>query len=234
MASVHEYKRLENSIIKKLKNSVVIAGHGIVRALQAIGSFLTRRYTVVFVPHSEKKVYNFQITVVSVFLFLLVTGGIVGAFFWYSASYSSTRSVLAGKDNRLREVQASLEQLRDERRRCCRRRGILRKPLTTLFPRWVPVIIPRSRRAAIWVLSLTFGRLLRECCRKLTISNGFPGTSVRRQGRLKNLERCTVPKAPCSARFPVYGRSKAVRGISQCFLDRTRTPLADSNIFTRG
>ncbi|MCL1930421.1 MAG: M23 family metallopeptidase [Treponema sp.] len=114
MASVHEYKRLENSIIKKLKNSVVIAGHGIVRALQAIGSFLTRRYTVVFVPHSEKKVYNFQITVVSVFLFLLVTGGIVGAFFWYSASYSSTRSVLAGKDNRLREVQASLEQLRDE------------------------------------------------------------------------------------------------------------------------
>ena len=114
MASVHEYKRLENSIIQNLKNSIIIAGRGVVRALQAIGDFLTRRYTVVFVPHSEKKVYNFQITVVSVFLFLLVTGGIVGAFFWYSASYSSTRSVLAGKDNRLKEVQASLEQLRDE------------------------------------------------------------------------------------------------------------------------
>ena len=114
MASVHEYKRLENSIIQQLKNSMIIAGRGVVKALQAIGSFLTRRYTVVFVPHSEKKVYNFQITVISVFLFLLVTGGIVGAFFWYSASYSSTRSVLAGKDNRLKEVQASLEQLRDE------------------------------------------------------------------------------------------------------------------------
>jgi len=114
MASVHEYKRFENSIIKKLKKSIIIAGCGIVKALQAVGGFLTRRYTVVFVPHSEKKVYNFQITIVSVFLFLMVTGGIVGAFFWYSASYSSTRSVLAGKDNRLKEVQASLEQLRDE------------------------------------------------------------------------------------------------------------------------
>ena len=114
MASVHEYKQFENSIIQQLKNSVIVAGRGVVRVLRAIGSFLTRRYTVVFVPHSEKKVYNFQVTVISVFLFLLVTGGAVGAFFWYSASYGSARSVLAGKDNRLKEVQASLEQLRDE------------------------------------------------------------------------------------------------------------------------
>jgi len=114
MASVHEYKRLENSIIQKLKDTVIIAGHGVVSVLRSIGSFLTRRYTVVFVPHSEKKVYNFQITVMSVFLFLLVTGGVVGAFFWYSASYNSTRGVLAGKDSHIKEVQGSLDQLRDE------------------------------------------------------------------------------------------------------------------------
>jgi len=114
MVSVHDYKRFENGIIQALKNSIIVAGRGIVKALQAIGSFLTRRYTVVFVPHSEKKVYNFQITVISVFLFLMVTGGIVGAFFWYSASYNSARSILVGKDNRLKEVQASLNDLRDE------------------------------------------------------------------------------------------------------------------------
>jgi murein DD-endopeptidase MepM/ murein hydrolase activator NlpD len=113
MASVHEYKQLEKSIIQKLKDSVVVAGHGAVKTLQAIGGFLTRRYTVVFVPHSEKRVYNFQITVMSVFLFMLVTGGAVGAFFWYSAS-GSTRNVFDSKDGRLKEVQASLEQLRDE------------------------------------------------------------------------------------------------------------------------
>ena len=114
MASGHEYKRLENSIIQRLKRVIFTAGHGAVGALRAVGRFLTRRYTVVFVPHSEKKVYNLQITVFSLFLFLLVTGCIVGAFFWYSASYNSTRDLLAGKDNRLKEVQASLENLRDE------------------------------------------------------------------------------------------------------------------------
>jgi murein DD-endopeptidase MepM/ murein hydrolase activator NlpD len=46
--------------------------------------------------------------------FLLVIVGIVGAFFWYGASYSSTRNILAAKDNRLKDVQASLDQLRDE------------------------------------------------------------------------------------------------------------------------
>jgi len=114
MASVNEYKRLETNIIQKFKNAVMTAGRGLIGALRAVGRFLTRRYTVVFVPHSEKRVYNLQVTVLSMFLFLLVAGGIVGVFVWYSASYNSTQNLLAGKDSRLKDVQASLDQLRDE------------------------------------------------------------------------------------------------------------------------
>jgi hypothetical protein len=86
MASVHEYKRLENNILQRLRDAIIAVGRGIMGALRAAGHFLTRRYTVVFVPHSEKTVYNFQITVLSIFLLLLVKGGIVGAFFWFSDS----------------------------------------------------------------------------------------------------------------------------------------------------
>jgi murein DD-endopeptidase MepM/ murein hydrolase activator NlpD len=114
MASVHEYKRVENNIVEGVKKALITAGCGVGRVLKAIGSFLTRRYTVVFVPHSEKKVYNLQITVLSMFFAFLVIGGIVGAFFWYGALYNSTRAVLAGKDSTLKDVQASLDQLRDE------------------------------------------------------------------------------------------------------------------------
>ena len=114
MASAREYKQLETSVIQRIVNAIGAAGRGVLGALRATGHFLTRRYTVVFVPHSEKKVYNYQITVFSIFLFLLVAGGLVGVFFWYSASYNSTLNVLAGKDSRLKEVQASLDQLRDE------------------------------------------------------------------------------------------------------------------------
>jgi murein DD-endopeptidase MepM/ murein hydrolase activator NlpD len=114
MASVHEYKRLENNIVQKVKNAAVAVAEGLGNVLKSAGRLLIRRYTVVFVPHSEKKVYNFHITVLSMFCFLLVVAGILGAFFWYGASYNSTRYMMATKDTRLKDAQASLDQLRDE------------------------------------------------------------------------------------------------------------------------
>jgi murein DD-endopeptidase MepM/ murein hydrolase activator NlpD len=114
VASVHEYKRFENSLVQKVKNGAVVVVGGIGSFFRAIGRAVTRRYTVVLVPHSEKKVYNLHITVLSVFCFFLILGGILGAFFWYGASYNQTRGSLADKDTRLRDTQANLDQLRDE------------------------------------------------------------------------------------------------------------------------
>jgi murein DD-endopeptidase MepM/ murein hydrolase activator NlpD len=114
MASVHDYKRLEDKLVQKIKNAAVKAVLFIVDIFRAIGRFLTRRYTVVFVPHSEKRVYNLHITVLSICCFLLVVFGILGAFLWYGASYSSTMYAMANRDSRLKGTQASLDQLRDE------------------------------------------------------------------------------------------------------------------------
>jgi hypothetical protein len=114
MASVHEYKRLEDNLFQGVKNAAISVGKGIAGALVAFGRFLTRRYTVVFVPHSEKRVYNFHISVLSILCFLLVAGAVVGAFLWYGVSYNSTRNMLAVKDSSLRDTEMSLAQLRDE------------------------------------------------------------------------------------------------------------------------
>jgi len=114
MASVHEYKRLEDSLFQGAKNIAVSAGKGIAGGVLACGRFLTRRYTVVFVPHSEKRVFNFHISVLSVFCFLLVAGAVLGAFLWFGFSYNSARAALAGNVSSLRDTEASLNQLRDE------------------------------------------------------------------------------------------------------------------------
>jgi len=114
MASVHEYKRLENKIVQKVINAANDAVIFFGKCLNAIGRFFTRRYTVVFVPHSERRVYNLHVTILSICCFLLVVFGILGAFFWYSATYSSTMYAMANKDGRLKDTQASLDQLRDE------------------------------------------------------------------------------------------------------------------------
>jgi murein DD-endopeptidase MepM/ murein hydrolase activator NlpD len=114
MVSVHGYKRLENKFVQRVKNSTKNTIKFIGSCFLAIGSFFTKRYTVVLVPHSEKKVYNIHVTVLSICCFLLVVFGIIGAFFWYSASYGSTMYAMANKDGRLKDTQASLDQLRDE------------------------------------------------------------------------------------------------------------------------
>jgi murein DD-endopeptidase MepM/ murein hydrolase activator NlpD len=114
MASVHEYKRLEDNLFQGVKSAVISACKGVAGALLAAGHFLTRRYTVVFVPHSEKRVYNFHINVLSILFFLLIAGAFLGGALWYGTSYNSAITVLAEKDNSLRDAQASLNQMRDE------------------------------------------------------------------------------------------------------------------------
>ena len=114
MASVHKYKRLENRLVQRVKDAGATVVGFIADILKAFGRFLTRRYTVVFVPHSEKKVYNFHVTVLSIFCSVLVITGIIGAFFWYGTSFNNTMYNVASKDGRLRDAQASLDQFRDE------------------------------------------------------------------------------------------------------------------------
>jgi len=114
MASVHEYKRLENKLVQKVKDAANLIAGFFISIFAAFGRFLTRRYTIVFVPHSEKKVYNLHVTVLSVFCFLLVVSGIFGAVFWYGASSSSSMYSMARRDGRHLDTQASLDQMRDE------------------------------------------------------------------------------------------------------------------------
>ena len=114
MASVHEYKRFENNLVLKTKKGFSAFVKGIGAFFEAIIKALTRRYTVVFVPHSEKNVYNLHVSILSICCFFLVLVAILGTFVWYGASHRSTISSLADKDSRLKDTQASLDQIRDE------------------------------------------------------------------------------------------------------------------------
>ncbi|MCL2833921.1 MAG: M23 family metallopeptidase [Treponema sp.] len=114
MAVVHEYKRLENSLVQKVKNSASGLGKGIAAFFRAFGRLITRRYTIVLVPHSEKKVYNLHITVFTVILVFLVLAGALGGFFWYGATFNAARGSYVAKDTRLKDTQASLDKMRDE------------------------------------------------------------------------------------------------------------------------
>jgi len=133
MASVHEYKRLENKFIQKVKDGACVAGKLFISFFKAIGRFLTKRYTVVFVPHSEKRVYNLHLTILSITCFILVVSGMIGAVYWFSSSYSSPIGSSANYDSRLRDTQASLDQMRDETSLLIREARNFQNALSSVF-----------------------------------------------------------------------------------------------------
>ena len=114
MASVHEYKRFENNLVQKVKNGAGFVFKAIGAFFSAMGKTITRRYTVVVVPHSEKKVYNLHVSLLSVCCFFLVLAAVFGTVLWYGVTFQSTRGNLVSKDGRLKDTQASLDQIRDE------------------------------------------------------------------------------------------------------------------------
>jgi murein DD-endopeptidase MepM/ murein hydrolase activator NlpD len=114
VANIHGYKRLENSLVKKIIKALGNAASAGALFSKKVFAALCRRYTIVLVPHSEKKVYNVQVTFLSLCLVALVLSGIVGSTLWYGTSYSKYQNDLARKDSHLKSAQASLDQLRDE------------------------------------------------------------------------------------------------------------------------
>jgi len=111
---VHEYKRQENSFVQKVKDGASAFVGAVAAFFRMLGRAMIRRYTIVLVPHSEKKVYNLHITFFSLICFLLILAGGFGAIYYYGVSNSTVRNNTSGKDTRLRDTQASLDRIRDE------------------------------------------------------------------------------------------------------------------------
>lgn len=72
------------------------------------------KVTIMLVPHSQKKVINFQASVFSLILFVVVLLGVFSAFFLYSRRIIISETTLADLEREITETRASLDRLKDE------------------------------------------------------------------------------------------------------------------------
>ena len=114
MPQVHDYKRFENSVVKKAAALFFTGVRAVFAAVRRVGLAMGYKYTIVLVPHSEKKVFNLQVSLFSMLFAVLVTAGFLTMVVWSITFYGEYRAELTIKDSRLRNTQASLDQLRDE------------------------------------------------------------------------------------------------------------------------
>ena len=114
MSRTQGYKKVENSIVR-------LCGRFIRKSFAAIGANVAaffhggrQKITIMVVPHSQKRVVNFQTTYFSIIFFLLMVIGILGTFFWFSHHSVVAEKNLVQLQEESNETQASLDQLKDE------------------------------------------------------------------------------------------------------------------------
>ena len=72
------------------------------------------RFTIMIVPHSERKGLSFDISFWGLLFFLTVLGGIIFGFFLFSVNYSEKNRNIAMQERDLEESEASLDAVLDE------------------------------------------------------------------------------------------------------------------------
>lgn len=89
-------------------------GRAVKRVLVGFVRLGKQRFTVMLIPHSEKRVVNFQINTFAIaFIGILIIGVLVG-FFYLSTMFSGSSRLISQRSQELESTEASLEAVREE------------------------------------------------------------------------------------------------------------------------
>lgn len=114
MARTRGYKRVENNMVRAVGRFFKKIFSAIAGFFKGIVEGARHKVTIMLVPHSQKKVINFQASVFSLILFVVVLLGVFSAFFLYSRRIIISETTLADLEREITETRASLDRLKDE------------------------------------------------------------------------------------------------------------------------
>lgn len=114
MSPANQYKKVENrffAFILRIFSGIFSAITGSIQKLISIGK---QRFTVMLIPHSERKIFNFRISVFSLIFFGVLLFGLLAAFFTFSTRFTGLSNMLTQNQSNLKNTRANLEMVRDE------------------------------------------------------------------------------------------------------------------------
>ena len=133
MSRTRGYKKAENNIVrylsKQLKTVFRMAGH-LVQSIVAGGR---KKLTIMIVPHSQKKVINFQTSIFSLLFTLLIVIGVFSSFFWFAHKTAVSVQDLSATKEEAEKAQASLDVLRDQTNELLKTARNFQAALTSTF-----------------------------------------------------------------------------------------------------
>ncbi len=113
-----EYKKLEKRFVSYLKSYLTVFKRWIIYLYKRTVQKGKDKLTVMLIPHSEKKIFNFQISIFTICFLVILLSGIVVTFFISTSRYTLTKkemeklvSAQEGNVSALRTFEDEIESL---------------------------------------------------------------------------------------------------------------------------
>ncbi|MCD6122407.1 MAG: M23 family metallopeptidase [Spirochaetales bacterium] len=114
MSPVNRYKKIEKDFVGKI-------GRKSHHVKSRIGMFFTnffqkgkQKFTVMFIPHSEKNIFNFQISVFTLIFFIFLLFVLLISFFGLTTHFTSTNREITSIAGSLSQNEVTLENFKEE------------------------------------------------------------------------------------------------------------------------
>ena len=114
MSPVSQYKRWEDQVAREVKKGFRGFFGRLRESLARLWALGRQNFTIMLIPHSERKILNFKISVFALAFVGLVSVVIVGAFLLYSTGYVSISRLLSQKSGQVELAQTNLDLVREE------------------------------------------------------------------------------------------------------------------------
>ena len=114
MSPASQYKKIEKAFVEVLEKRIKLRWQNTVTFVKRVYQKGRQRFTVMFIPHSEKRIFNFQISVFTLIFFVFILSVLVIGFIGLSTHFTSTNATIAKVSKNLTASEASLESFKDE------------------------------------------------------------------------------------------------------------------------
>ena len=114
MSPVNKYKKVENKVVEIVSKQLTAFFGKISSTFNNLINSGKQRFTVMLIPHSEKKIFNFRISVFSLIVMVFLLGCMLTAFVIFTTQFKGMSGMLASRTETLEKQESDLEIIRDQ------------------------------------------------------------------------------------------------------------------------
>jgi len=114
VSPVNKYKQFEAELVTHIEKKSHKVKSKVFLFFQKIFQKGKQKFTVMFIPHSEKNIFNFQISVFTLVFFIFLLTVLLVSFFWLTTHFTGTNRQITRIDSNLHQSEATLEGFKEE------------------------------------------------------------------------------------------------------------------------